>query len=94
MLKKTTSTQRIIQTYIFLLLMDVPDLKPNVFFGQRGWWNRDNISETLELISIVFGVVVVTSSLQDSVGTSAVACRLCPGGNKFHLPSRNLAAFS
>ena len=38
--------------YIFLLLMDVTDLKPNILFCQWGRWNGNNISETLELVNI------------------------------------------
>lgn len=34
-------------TYVLLLLMNVPDLEPNVFFRERSWWYRDNIPETL-----------------------------------------------
>jgi hypothetical protein len=74
--------------------VDVTNLKPDVFFGQRGWWNRDNVSETLESVNIVCMVMVVPDLPQDSVDTSAVACKLYQGGNKFHLPFRNLAAFS
>jgi hypothetical protein len=41
-------------TYIFLLLMDMPDLKPNILFGQRSWWHRNNVPETLQLFSDLY----------------------------------------
>jgi hypothetical protein len=42
----------------------------------------------------VFVVVEMTVIPRDSAGTFAVACKLCRGGNKFHLPFQNRAAFS
>jgi hypothetical protein len=39
------------EAHIFLLLVDVTDLEPDVFFCQRGWWNRNDISETLEVVN-------------------------------------------
>ena len=38
----------VISAYILLLLVDMADLKPNVLFCQGSWWNRNNVSETLD----------------------------------------------
>lgn len=34
-------------TYVFLLLVDMSDLEPNVLFGKWSWWHRDNVAEAL-----------------------------------------------
>ncbi len=36
-------------THVFLLLVDMADLKPNVFLGQGAWRVTDNVLEALEI---------------------------------------------
>jgi hypothetical protein len=41
-----TSIQRAF-TYVFLLLVDMPNLEPDVLFSERAGWIRDNVLEAL-----------------------------------------------
>lgn len=34
-------------TYVFLLLVDMANLEPDVFFGQRAWRIANNVFEAL-----------------------------------------------
>lgn len=34
--------------YLFLLFMDMPNLKPNVFLGQWTWWVIYDVLEALD----------------------------------------------
>lgn len=38
-------------TYVFLLLMHMPYLKPDIFFGQRSWRIGYNVFKTLREVS-------------------------------------------
>jgi hypothetical protein len=43
---------------IFLLLMHMADLKPNIFFCQRNGWNRHDVAKALETL-LVFLLLLV-----------------------------------
>lgn len=38
-------------TYVFLLLVNMANLEPDVFFGQRAWGIANNVFEALAWIS-------------------------------------------
>jgi hypothetical protein len=80
------------KTHVFLLFVYMSDLEPNIFFCQRGWWYRDNISETLQLIRISTQRIRMNDLPLNSVRISAVVYKLCPGGSRSHSPSQNLVA--
>ena len=63
-------------SYVFLLLMDMTDLEPDVFFVQRTWGIVNNILETLLLLAMVICASFHVAPL-DSVGIFVVVCRLC-----------------
>lgn len=40
------------ETYIFLLLVHMPNLKPDIFFGQWSWGIGYNVFKTLQEVSV------------------------------------------
>lgn len=79
-------------TYIFLLLVNVPNLEPNVLFGQGSWWYRNNIPETLHQVSWLEHKSASECIPPDFAGTLTAACKLCQGENIFHLPFQSRVA--
>jgi hypothetical protein len=81
--------------YIFLLLVNMSNLKVDVFLCQWRWWNRNDVPEALYRSQYPRVNQVAARKLpRDFAGTFVVACKLCRGENKFHLPFQNLAASS
>jgi hypothetical protein len=66
---KHTSISRLGIVVIFLLLMDMSNLEPNVLFSQRGRWHGNNVSETLKTLLILLLLFVdYTEPKVDFVG--------------------------
>lgn len=64
---------------VLLLLMDVTNLKPYIFLGQRWGWRVDDVFEALyvchvSLVNSTKSPSRILVSPQDSGCTSAVAC--------------------
>ena len=79
-------------THIFALLMNVSNLEPYVLFRERSGRVLNNVFEALTPDQQSGSLDRMGGIPLDSGRTSAAVCKLCPGGSKFHLPSRNLAA--
>ncbi len=43
-----------VSTYILLLLMNVTNLKPNIFLSQRRGWKGHDVAETLPRVNLNF----------------------------------------
>jgi len=50
-------------TYIFLLFVDVTNLKPDVCLAQRLWWILDNVLKALEMLESALCVTSVLGVL-------------------------------
>jgi len=67
------------ETYIFLLFMDMANLKPDIFLIQWSRWIRHNVLEALEEVRVSMESMTGESFLVplSFVDIFAVACRLC-----------------
>jgi len=80
-------------TYVFLLLVNVSNLKPDILFGEWSWWNGDNVAEALSHVRFcATGEFAIKFLPLDSAGTSAVVCKLCRGGSKSRWPFQSRVA--
>ena len=39
------------EAYVFLLFVNMPDLKPDILFGQGSWWVGNDIFKALHQVS-------------------------------------------
>jgi hypothetical protein len=78
--------------YIFLLFVDMSDLEPDVFLGERTWRVIDNVVEALSSQQLsLLGLIGVYLRL-NFVETFAAACILCRDGSRSRLPFQSPAA--
>jgi hypothetical protein len=57
---------RIFSPYVFLLFVHMANLEPDVFLGQRCWWERYDISEALHTNKLP----VILTNERERVNTS------------------------
>lgn len=81
-------------THVFLLLVDMADLKPNIFLSQ--WPRRvgHNIFEALWEGKQRFGLTAHQKIPLSSDGTFAAVYILFPDESRSHWPSQNQVAFA
>jgi hypothetical protein len=82
-----------LETYVFLLLVDMANLEPDVLFIEGPRWISNDILETLQKdVNTESSHLVASHILLSFAEISAVACILYQAGNRSHSLSQSRAA--